>query len=168
MQLNFVVWCPSSACGVSSKYLNYEKHPMVKLLYRFHVYCHVRRVLKRLQVSFPCKSGFNAADNPYSSKGFFKLCKDYEVPHNPISYQNKKFYWTYQQGMKWLDNYIGLDSMTCWIIKKSQGSTEMGLLRIPESVRAHVYLVLNLQASARSRIITKYGECTYCPEGFSE
>ena len=42
IQLNFVVWCTSSACGVSSAHLNYAKHPMIRLVYRFHVYYHVR------------------------------------------------------------------------------------------------------------------------------
>ena len=32
-QLNFVVFCESSACGVSSEHLNYKKHPMVKAVY---------------------------------------------------------------------------------------------------------------------------------------
>ena len=36
-QLNFVMWCASSACGVSSVHLNYEKHPMIRAVYRFHV-----------------------------------------------------------------------------------------------------------------------------------
>ena len=30
-QLNFAVFCASSACGVSSAHLNYAKHPMVRL-----------------------------------------------------------------------------------------------------------------------------------------
>ena len=41
--LNFAVWCASSA----SVYLNYTKHPMIRAVYRCHVYYHVRRVLKR-------------------------------------------------------------------------------------------------------------------------
>ena len=41
-QLNFAVWCASSASGVSSEHLNYTKHPMVRALYWFHVYYHVR------------------------------------------------------------------------------------------------------------------------------
>ena len=36
-QLNFTVWCASSACGVSSEHLNYAKHPMIRAVYRFHV-----------------------------------------------------------------------------------------------------------------------------------
>ena len=41
-QLNFVVWCALSACGVSSVHLNYSKHPMISAVYRFHMYYHVR------------------------------------------------------------------------------------------------------------------------------
>ena len=52
-QLNFAVSCALSACGVSSAHLNYTKHPMIRLVYRFHVYYHVRRVLKRLQTPLP-------------------------------------------------------------------------------------------------------------------
>ena len=37
MQLNFAVWCTSSACGVSSAHLNYSKHPMIRSVYRFPV-----------------------------------------------------------------------------------------------------------------------------------
>ena len=40
-QLNFAVWCASSACGVSSEHLNYTKHPMIRAVYRFHTYHHV-------------------------------------------------------------------------------------------------------------------------------
>ena len=69
-QLNFAVWCASSACGVSSAHLNYAKHPMIRAVYQFHVYYHVRRVLKRLQVPLPHESSFNASDNPYTSSEF--------------------------------------------------------------------------------------------------
>ena len=43
--------------------------------------------------------------------------------------------------------------MTRWIIEKSQGFTDIGLLKISESVRAYPYLILSSQASARSSII---------------
>ena len=41
--------------------------------------------------------------------------------------------------------------MTHWIIEKSQGFTDVGLLRISESIRAYTYLILSSQASARSQ-----------------
>ena len=82
---------------------------MVKPLYRFHVCYHVRQVLKRLQVPLPHEDGFNPYHNPYSCKKFFKICEDYKVHHDPIRYRGEKFYWTYQQGVKWLDDYISPD-----------------------------------------------------------
>ena len=152
-QLNFAVWCASSACGVSSAHLNYTKHPMIRSVYRFHVYYHVRRILKRLQTPLPHETGFNAADNPYTESEFFKICEDYRVSNDPMKYRDEKFYWTYQRGVRWPDDYLGPDSMTRWIIEKSQGFTDVGLLRISESVRAYAYLILSSQASARSSII---------------
>ena len=56
---------------------------MVRALYQFHMYYHVSRILKRLQVSLPHKAGFNAADSNYTNEEFFKICGDYEVPHDP-------------------------------------------------------------------------------------
>ena len=158
-QLNFAVWCSSSACGVSSAHLNYTKHPMIRSVYRFHIYYHVRRILKKLQVPLPHETSFNAADNPYTESEFFKICEDYGVPNDPMRYRNEKFYWTYECGVGWPDDYIGPDSMTRWILEKSVGLileksvgfTDVGLLKISESVRA--YLILSFQASARSGIV---------------
>ena len=76
-QLNFAVWCTSSACRVSLAHLNYTKHPMIRSVYRFHIYYHVRRILKKLQVPLPHETGFNTADNPYTESEFFKICEDY-------------------------------------------------------------------------------------------
>ena len=77
-QLNFAVWCASSACGVSSVHLNYTKHPMIRSVYCFHVYYHVRRILKKLQTPLPHETSFNAADSPYTESEFFKICEDLE------------------------------------------------------------------------------------------
>ena len=43
--------------------------------------------------------------------------------------------------------------MTWWMIEKLVGFTDVGLLRISESVRAYAYLILSSQASARSSIV---------------
>ena len=64
-----------------------------------------------------------------------------------MKYQDEKFYWTYQRGIGWPNDYSGLDSMT------SVGFTDVGLLRISESVRAYAFLILSSQASARSSIV---------------
>ena len=126
---------------------------MIRAVYHFHMYYHVRRVLKRLQVPLPHGPSFNAADNPYTESEFLKISEDYGVPNDPMRYRDEKFYWTYQHHVHWPGNYIGPDSMTRWIIEKSVGFTDVGLLRISESVRAYAYLILSSQASARSGIV---------------
>ena len=153
-QLNFAVWCASSTCGISLADLNYTKHPMIRLVYRFHIYYHVRRVLKRLQVPLPHETGFYVADNPYTESEFLKICEDYRVPNDHMRFWDEKFYWTYQHGVGWPDDYLGPDSMTQWIIEKSDGFTDIGLYRLSESVRAYAYLILSSQASAGSGIVT--------------
>ena len=70
-----------------------------------------------------------------------------------MRYRDEKFYWTYQRGVHWHDDYLGPDSMTRWIIEKSVGFTDVGLYKISESIRAYAYLILSSQASARSSII---------------
>ena len=70
-----------------------------------------------------------------------------------MKYRDEKFYWTYQRGIGWPNDYIGPDSMTRWIIEMSQGFTDVGLLRISESIRAYAFLILSSQASARSSIV---------------
>ena len=113
----------------------------------------MRRGLKRLQVPLPHEIGFNVADNPYTESEFLNICEDYRVPNDPMKYRDEKFYWTYQRGVHWPDDYIGLDSMTQWITEASDGFTDVGLLKISESVRAYAYLILSSQASARSSIV---------------
>ena len=168
-QLNFTVFCASSAsCGVSSVHLNYAKHPMIRSVYRFHVYYHVRQVLKRLQIPLPHESSFNASDNPYTSSEFFKICEDYGVPNDPMQYMDEKFYWTYQRGIGCSNDYLGSDSMTQWIIEKSVGFTGVGLYRISESarVRAYAYLILSSQASARSSIVANMASALTAQSAF--
>ena len=126
---------------------------MIRSVYRFNAYYHVRRVLNKLQTPLPHETGFNAADNPYTQSDVFKICEDYRVPHDPMRYRDEKFYWTYQRGIGWPDDYIGPGSMTRWIIEKLVGFIDVGLLRISESVRAYAYLILSSQASARSSIV---------------
>ena len=70
-----------------------------------------------------------------------------------MKYWDEKFYWTYQRGVSWSNDYIGLDSMTGWIIEGSVRFTDVGLYIISESIRAYAYLILSSQVSARSGIV---------------
>ena len=45
-----------------------------------------------------------------------------------MKYREEKFYWTYQHGVGWPNDYLGPHSMTRWILEKSVGFTDVGLL----------------------------------------
>ena len=51
-QSNFAICCASSACGVSVEHLNAKK-PIIRSFYHFHVYYHIRRILKILEIPLP-------------------------------------------------------------------------------------------------------------------
>ena len=57
-QLNFAVWCASSACGVSSAHLNYTKHPVIRLVYRFHIYYHKEKNFEKITDSIATRDWF--------------------------------------------------------------------------------------------------------------
>ena len=149
-QLNFAVFCTSSACGISSNHLNYKKHSLVRAVYRFHVYYHICHVLKKLQTVLPHEDNFNPANNPYTEKEFYNVCHEYDVLNDPMRYRFEKFLGSYQPGG---DDYINPDSMTHWIIQSSGGFTNTGLVKIFEGIRAYAYLILNSQALARANIV---------------
>ena len=83
-----------------------------------------------------------------------------------MRYRDEKFYSTYQRSVHWPNDYIGPDSMTQWIIEPSDGFTDMGLLKISESVRAYAYLILSSQASARSSIVGNTASALTAQSGF--
>ena len=62
---------------------------MIRVVYRFHVYYHVRRVLKRLQVPLPHEASFNTSENPFTSSECFEIFEDYGVSSDPMQYKGK-------------------------------------------------------------------------------
>ena len=55
----------SSACGVSVEHMNAKK-PMIRSIYHFHVYYHIRRILKILEMPLPYENSFNRYNNLYN------------------------------------------------------------------------------------------------------
>ena len=88
MQLNFAVFCASSACGVSVKHMH-AKIPMIKSICRFHVYYYIRRILKILQIPLPSDNTFQKYNNPYSCKMCMKICSKYGVSNDLIKWRNQ-------------------------------------------------------------------------------
>ena len=155
-QLNFAVFCASSACGVSVEHLN-AKEPMIRSIYRFHVYYHMRRILKILEIPLPYESSFNQYNNPYNHEKFIRICSEYGVSNDLTKWRNRKYFSTWQSrawetgkpGM----SYINENSFSRWIIEKSNGLTTLGIQKLSKSVRDYAYLILTSQTSTRGPIV---------------
>ena len=155
-QLNFVVFCTSSACGVSVEHLN-AKEPMIRSIYRFHVYYHIRRILKILEIPLPYENSFNQSNNPYNHEKFIGICSEYGVSNDLTKWRNQKYFSTWQSrawetgkpGM----SYIHENSFSRWIIETSDGLTMLGLQKLSKSVRDDAYLILTSQTSTRGPIV---------------
>ena len=151
-----MVFCASSACGVSVEHLNI-KEPMIRSIYRFHVYYHVRRMLKILEIPMPYENSFNQYNNPYNNEMFIGICSEYGVSNDLTKWRNQKYFSTWQSrawetgkpGM----SYINENSFSRWIIEKSEGLTTLGLQKLSETVRDYAYLILTSQTSTRGPII---------------
>ena len=76
--MNFTVFCASSACGVSVKHLNAKK-PVIRSIYLFHVYYHIKRILKILEIPLPYENSFNQYNNSYNHEMFIKICGNMEL-----------------------------------------------------------------------------------------
>ena len=156
LPLNFAVFCASSACGVSVEHLS-AKEPMIRSIYRFHVYYHIRRILKILEIPLPYENSFNQYNNPYNHEKFIGICSEYGVSNDLMKWRNRKYFSKWQSrawetgkpGM----SYINENSFSRWIIEKSEGLTTLGLQKLSESVRDYAYLILKAQTSARAQII---------------
>ena len=155
-QLNFAVFCASSAYGLSVEHLN-AKEPMIRSIYRFHVYYHIRRILKILEIPLPYENSFNQFNNPYNHEKYIHICSEYGVSNDLTKWRNQKYFSTWQSrawetgkaGM----SYLNENRWSRWIIEKSDGLTTLGLQKISETVRDYAYLILTSQTSTRGQII---------------
>ena len=156
LQLNFTVFCTSSAYGVSVEHLN-AKEPMIRSIYRFHVYYHIIRILKILEIPLPYENSFNKYNNPYNHEKFIGICSEYGVSNDLTKWRNQKYFSTCQSrawetgkpGM----SYINENSFSRSIIEKSDGLSMLGLQKLSESVRDYAYLILTSQTSMRGPIV---------------
>ena len=139
-QLNFAVFCASSACGVSVEHLNANR-PMLRSIYRFHVYYHIRRILKILEIRLPYENSFNQYNNPYNHEMFIDICSEYGVSNDLTKWRNQNYFSTWQSrawdtGM----SYINENSFSRWVLERSNGLSMLGLQKLSKSVRDYMYL----------------------------
>ena len=141
-QLNFAVHCATSGIGVSTEHLN-SKKPMVRSLYRFHAYYHIRRILKRMLVPRPSEDGFDKYNNAYSLEEARRIGDEYGCSTKSLGIYRNAYYF----------DHTGHNNWSKWIMNQSHGFTKAGLEKISESIRAYTYLILTSQAAARHGIL---------------
>ena len=92
-QLNFALFCATSAVGISWQHLN---HPnlLVQSVYRFHVYSHVRLILHGLGTPLPYDNGFSKVKNSYINSAYYSICDDYGIDVNETWMYGDWFYTT--------------------------------------------------------------------------
>ena len=92
-QLNFAMFCVTSALGISWQHLN---HPnlLVRPVYRFHVYFHVRLILHELHISLPHEDGFSKVKNDYERSAYYSVCDQYGVNPDETWMYGEWFYTT--------------------------------------------------------------------------
>ena len=146
-QLNFSLFCVTSALGISWKHLN---HPnlLVGVVCRFHVYFHVRLI-----VHINCIINYTIN---YIKSTYYSICDDYGVDADETWMHGDWFYTTdycvFGREVKATESSPPYN-LTRWIITQSKGFTRKGIEKISRSVRAYVYLVLTSQVQARSSIV---------------
>ena len=77
-QLNFVVWCASTGCGVSVEHLNVEDK-LLSSVFRFHLYFQTRKLLQEMSCPIPGNTIFNPTDNNINMLQYQKLCNEFGV-----------------------------------------------------------------------------------------
>ena len=130
---------------------------MIRSIYQFHVYYHIRRILKILEIPLPYENSFKQYNNPYNHEKFIGICSEYGVSNDLTKWRNQKYFSTCQirawetgkQGM----SYINENSFSRWITEKSEGLTTLGIQKLSESVRDYAYLILTSQTSTRGPIV---------------
>ena len=158
-QLNFSIHCATTALGISSQHLTYVSE-LLKSIYKFHVYYHVRRILKRLDIPLPHTKTFSKYSNPYDWSAYYAICNEYGVNPNNLWLTGD---WMYtNNNANFFDNGNTTTKSTTkppssdysrWIMPTSNGLTYKALNLLSDSVRGYVYLLLSAQSGARRNIM---------------
>ena len=130
------MFATTSPLGISWQHLS---HPnlLLRAVYRFHVYFHVRLILHELRISLPHEDDFSKIKNDYERSAYYSVCDQYGVNPDETWMYGEWFYTTdygiFGHEVKATERSPP-DNLTRWII-------------------TNVYLVLTSQVQARSSIV---------------
>ena len=130
---------------------------MIRSIYCFYIYYHIRRILKIPEIPLTYENSFNQYSNPHNHEKFIGICSEYGVSNDLTKWRNQKYFSTWQSrawetgkpGM----SYIIENSFSRWIIEKSEGLTALDLQKLSEAVQDYSYSILTSQTIARGPVV---------------
>ena len=123
-QLTFAVHYATSGLGISTKHFDAES-PLVRALYRFHTYYHVRRILSRIRVSTPSQKGFDKYNNAFSFEEVRRIGNEYGCGTENLSIYRIQYYFD-KSGRGSHVSYAH-NNWSRWIMNSSRGFTKHGI-----------------------------------------
>ena len=93
-QLDFSLFCVTSALGFSWQHLNHS-NLLVHAVYRFHMYFHIQLILHGSGISLPLEDDFSKVKNAYIKSAYYSICDDYGVDSNETWMHRDWFYTTH-------------------------------------------------------------------------
>ena len=128
--LNFAVYYSTTSLGVSKEHM-LKGSNLLKSIYLFHIYYHIRRIFHQLQIYLPLENGYKKYDNNCSKNRYYKICKDYGVNPNTL-FINRDWYYSNQgefayNDIKIVNKYTLRDvnnNYCVWMLDKSNGLTK--------------------------------------------
>ena len=77
--------------ALSIEHMN-AKEPMIRIIHCFHVYYHIRRILKILEIPLPSENSFNQYNYLYNHEKFIGICNEYEISNDLTKWRNKNIF----------------------------------------------------------------------------
>ena len=81
-QFNMVIWCATSGCGLSMDDLLNCPDPLIKTVYRFHLYYQVCKIMHYLQIPLPGDSSFNEIKNNINLRNYGFIKQEFGINDN--------------------------------------------------------------------------------------
>jgi hypothetical protein len=104
-----VVWCVTSGCGILLKYDLNQPTPLIRSLFRIHLYY---QILKYLQIPLPGEESINEIKNNMNLRNYDFIRKEFRIPNNKKFYINEPWEYNYNPNTHLMDGYTTIAGLT--------------------------------------------------------
>ena len=163
-QLNFAIFCATTACGVSFPHLEHAD-PLTRSVFNFHIYYQFRRILSELRVPLSGEPSHLTFNNPIDLKAFQRISNEFNIStkdfrqnldenHGIGTFANLMFMST--EAMRFITQKHP-NAWTTFVLDEGKGFTQAGVERLNDSIRTYCWCILSAQAQSRSNILESFG-----------